>query len=369
MRFVLTGGGTGGHVYPALSVGAALLRRLPGSELLYIGTPSGAESRLVPEHGITFHAVPAGQVRGKAPWQIASSLARLGRGIVAARAALADFRPTAIFATGGYASMPVAIAARLSSIPLLVFLPDVFPGWAVRVAARIATRAATSTEEGLARLPRGKSTVTGYPLRADFGQVDRQAARARLGLAHGAILLVSGASSGSRALNDAVLASLPGLLEASEIVHLTGTADEGRALRARAALPQPLRGRYHVRGYLNDMASAMAAADLAVLRAGASCLGEPPAAGLPAILVPGPFSDQHRNAGYMASRGAALLLEQPRLMQELLPTVRQLIESPERLRAMADAARRLARPSASLDLAAILIDFGRVPSVAEACPR
>ena len=369
MRFVLTGGGTGGHVYPALSVGAELRRRLPASELLYIGTPRGAESRLVPQHGIAFRSVPAGQVRGKAPWQVAGSLLRLGRGVAAARAELARSRPAAVFATGGYASMPVAIAARLASIPLLVFLPDVVPGWAVRVAARLATRVATSTDEGLRHLPRAKSTVTGYPLRQDFGRADRAAARTRFQLEAGPVLLVSGASSGSRALNDAVFAALHGLLELCQVIHLTGDAEEVRALQARDSLPMPLRGRYHVYGYLDDMAGAMAAADLAVLRAGASCLAEPAIAALPAILVPGPFSDQHRNAAYMASHGAAVLLEQRLLLQQLLPLAQQLLGAPERLRAMADAARALARESAAEDLAALLIDIGSRAPLVEARVR
>ncbi|HVC31819.1 MAG TPA: glycosyltransferase, partial [Steroidobacteraceae bacterium] len=130
MRYTLAGGGTGGHVYPALSVATALRRLAPDAELLYLGTPSGAERRLVPEAGIPFRAVAAGQVRGKSPLRVAVSGSQLGRGVVEASRALAQFRPAAVFATGGYASVPVVIAARLNRLPLVVFLPDVYPGWA-----------------------------------------------------------------------------------------------------------------------------------------------------------------------------------------------------------------------------------------------
>jgi UDP-N-acetylglucosamine--N-acetylmuramyl-(pentapeptide) pyrophosphoryl-undecaprenol N-acetylglucosamine transferase len=357
MRFVLAGGGTGGHVYPALSVAEYLKRAAPETELLYIGTRSGAEQRLVPPSGIPFRSVHAGQVRGKAPWQTAASVVRLGRGVIEARAGIAAFRPDAVFATGGYASVPVLLAARLAGIPLTVFLPDVYPGWAVRLAARLATRVATSTQGALAFLPREKAQVTGYPLRPEFWSLRREEARRRLGLGTGTVLLVSGASTGSRSLNDGVMAALPGLLDITEVLHLTGAADLRRVAEARAALPLSQQARYHVLGYLEEMPLAMIAADLALMRAGASCLAEPPAAGLPAILVPGPFSDQRRNADYMAAEGAAIVLDQGRL-QQLLDLIRSLVANTDRLGAMAAAARRLARPDAARSLASMLLTAG-----------
>lgn len=366
MKLIFTGGGTGGHVYPALSVAEAVSTLAPESEILYLGTPTGAERRLVPQQGIPFRGIHAGQVRGKAPWQVAANLIRLGQGVVEARAALRAFRPDAVFATGGYASMPVVLAARLSGIPIVVFLPDVFPGWAVRVGSRLATRVAASTEAPLPLLPREKTEVCGYPLRFQFATANREGARRSLGLGHGNVLLISGASSGSRALNDAVLRNLPVILGDFEVLHLTGVADEERVLRARDALPDALRRRFHVRGFLDEMACAMSAADLAVMRAGASCLGEPAAAGLATILVPGPFSDQRRNAEFVASRGAAILLDQSSLATDLLPTLRRLAASPQRLAAMRAAAQGLARPNAADTLATMLIEAARLHATPEA---
>jgi UDP-N-acetylglucosamine--N-acetylmuramyl-(pentapeptide) pyrophosphoryl-undecaprenol N-acetylglucosamine transferase len=366
MNIVLAGGGTGGHVYPALSVAEALRRVDPRVALLYLGTPGGIEERLVREHGIAFRGVHAGQIRGKSPGQVASSAGQIAAGVREAQRALTSFSADSIFATGGYASVPVVLSAALRRVPVTVFLPDVYPGWAVRIAARFAAQVATTTDGALEHLPRQKSTVTGYPLRAEFWEATRSHGRDRLGLSDGPVVLISGASTGSRVLNDAVLRFLAPLLEGCQVVHLTGRADEERIQAARAALPDGLRRRYHVYGYLDDIAWALAAADLAVLRAGASCLAEPPAVGLPAILVPGSFSDQHRNADFMASQGAAIVLEEQRL-QDLPVLIEELVSSPERLSAMAAAARRLARPAAAGAIASLVLKRRRVSELREAC--
>ncbi|HTE84014.1 MAG TPA: UDP-N-acetylglucosamine--N-acetylmuramyl-(pentapeptide) pyrophosphoryl-undecaprenol N-acetylglucosamine transferase [Dehalococcoidia bacterium] len=366
MRVIFAGGGTGGHVYPALSVAASLRRSEPEADLLYLGTRGGTEERLVREHGIPFRVVRSGQIRGKSPWQIASSAARIAAGVLEAQAAFRSFAPDVVFATGGYASIPVVLGAALKRVSVTVFLPDVYPGWAVRIATLLATHVATTSDGALDYLPHSKTAVTGYPLRPEFWQTTRAEGRQRLGLDGGPCLLVSGASSGSRTLNDAILNALDALLEVCEVVHLTGRADETRVRSARARLPEPLRTRYHVHGYLDDIAWAMAAADLAVLRAGASSLAEPPAFGLPAILVPGAFSDQHRNAAHMASMGAAILLEEA-CLDELPALVRSLLGSNDRLAAMSSASSRLARPAAADEIAALLLNSRRAANVSEVC--
>jgi UDP-N-acetylglucosamine--N-acetylmuramyl-(pentapeptide) pyrophosphoryl-undecaprenol N-acetylglucosamine transferase len=371
MRIAFAGGGTGGHVYPGLSVTAALRSRMPRSdlELLYIGRAGAPEERLAGQEGIPFRPIHAGPLRGTSPIQTARGLALLARGLVEARGILRDFRPEAVFATGGYASVPVALAARWTRIPLLVFLPDVHPGWAVRVAAQLATLVATSTEAPLHLLPREKTVVTGYPLRPEFATARRESARERLGLGPGPVLLVSGASSGSRVLNDALLSTLPELLDDCEILHLTGRDEAERVLAARRGLGGPEQDRYHVLPYLDGMADAMVAADLAVMRAGASCLGEPAAVGLPAILVPGPFSDQRLNAEHMARHKAAVLLDQSAISERLAPTVRGLLASPDRLELMAAAALEMARPAAAADLADHLLRLSHVSRMPEGCVK
>ncbi len=363
MRLALSGGGTGGHVYPALSIAGALQRELPAGqtlELLYLGSAGGTEADLVRRAGMPLRPIASAPIRGRRPWEMAANAVKLGMGTAQARSALREFAPQVVLSTGGYASFPVALAARSRKIPLAVYLPDLYPGWAVRVIARLAQRLAVTAVESLRRLPDGKGVVTGYPVRDEFWQANRPGGRQRLGLdAEEKVLFVAGASQGARSINRAVAANLRGLLELCEVVHLCGNADEPWLARRRRALPDDLRARYHLFAYLHDeMPWAMAAADLAFCRAGASVLGELPALALPAVLVPYPYAGGHQrlNARYLADNGAAVILED-RELSAMLPLVGELLHHEARLKAMSDAARRLARPDAAAHIARILLDL------------
>jgi len=359
---VLAGGGTGGHVYPGLTIAGALGEELRARgqdlALLYIGIRGRVDERVVPASGIPFRAISAGPLRVSSPLAFVANSARLAFGVGQSLRLLRSFRPDVVFATGGYASVPVGVAARLLRRPLVVFLPDVTPGLAVRLLSRLATRMATTSERALDHLPRAKTTVVGYPVRPEFWSTERAAARRALGLPEDAkLLLVAAGSLGATRINDAVIAALPELLAAAHVMHVTGADDERRALDAHAALPHALRGRYTVRPYLQDMASAMHAADLFVGRAGASTLGELPAAGLPAVLVPGEYEgwSQAPNAEYLQERGAAVMLRNTEL-ERLASTVRELLADDARLARMREAMRTLARPEAARDLARVVID-------------
>ncbi len=357
MRILLTGGGTGGHVYPALSVAEALRQRAAAPvELLFAGTVRGDVERLATGAGIPFALVRAAPVRGRSPWQLARAAWQLALGTAEAWRLLGRFRPRAVLATGGYASVPVSLAARLRRVPLVLYLPDVQPGWAVRFLARLARRIAVSAEGSLEHLPRGKTCVTGYPVRAAFFAQERCAARQKLGFeADLPLLLVTGATQGAQAINRAVFGALPVLLPRCAVLHQTGEAGLAEAQHHAVALPADLRERYRPVAYLDDMPAAMAAADLAVMRSGASSLAEPPATGLPAILVPGRFSDQRTNAAFMAKRGAALMLTEDKL-PHLAKTVLGLLDDRARLCAMREAACGLARPDAARAIAAIVLE-------------
>jgi len=359
---VLAGGGTGGHVYPSISVARALqaIMRERGEplDMLYVGVRGRVDERIVPREGLAFRAVAAGQLRVASPLTFVRNMLRLALGIAQSAWLLLRYRPDAVFATGGYASVPVGVAARLLRRPLVVYLPDVTPGWAVRLLARLATRMATTSERALSHLPAQKTAVVGYPVRDEFWSVDRDSARSRLGVAPGErLLLVTGASLGARAINDAVFAALPELLERCIVLHLTGADGEPAALAARDKLSAGLRERYLVRGYLDDMPAAMRAADLSVSRAGASVLGELPAAGVPAILVPGEYEgwSQAPNAEYLQAEGAAVMLRNAEL-QRLAPLALELLSDEPRRAAMARAMAALARPDAARDLARMLVE-------------
>lgn len=357
MHIWIAGGGTGGHVYPGLAVLQALKATGP-VEPLYLGRADSVEERLAGRAGVPFAAVSAGGLHGLAPWVAARNLFRLLRGFLTARRLGQRRRPQALFVTGGYASVPVALAAWALKVPILLYLPDIEPGQAVRFIARLAHRIAVTTEDSRAYLPADKVVVTGYPLRPEFVGLDRARARQALGLADKApVLLVFGGSLGARSINQALAEGLEELLAEAQVVHVSGELDWGWVSERAERLPPDLRARYHPFPYLHgEMGAALAAADLAVCRAGASTLGELPYFGLPAILVPYPHAWRYQrvNAQWLVDRGAAVMLEDARLGEELLPTVRALLRDPQRLAAMRAQARALARPDAAARVAAEL---------------
>jgi undecaprenyldiphospho-muramoylpentapeptide beta-N-acetylglucosaminyltransferase len=365
LRLWIAGGGTGGHVYPGLAVAQALVTRAAEGrplELFYVGAREKVEEQLATRAGLRFVGVPAGGIHGLSLWQTAWNLTKLAWGWLAACLVGLRKRPAALFATGGYASIPAALAAWTLRVPILLYLPDIVPGWAVRFIARLATRVAVTVEEAGTHFPARKVMVTGYPVRAEFHAVDRAEARAALGLSPGEpVLLVMGGSTGAQGINRPFGEMLEQVLEQTQVVHIAGKIDWPWAQERREALAEPLQARYHIYDYVHEMERMFAAADLTICRAGASILGELPFFGLPAVLVPYPhaWDYQRVNADWLIERGAAVRLDEERLDEELLPTLRRLLGDRETLAAMAARARALARPDAAAILAGELLALAR----------
>jgi len=344
-------------VYPGLAVTQAL-GATTEAEITYVGGQGGIEEELADRAGLRFVGIPAGGVHGLAPLTAAQNLIKLIRGWWAAYRLGRRERPSALFATGGYASVPVALAAWALRVPVLVYLPDIEPGLAVRFIARLAERVAVTVEDSRRYFADRKVVVTGYPVREAFHGIDRVEARDALGLTSDEpVLLVMGGSRGARSINRAVGSILEQVLEMAQVVHLSGELDWPWVRERREALPQTLRERYHAMPYLHEMGYALAAADLALSRAGASTLGEMPFFGLPAVLVPYPHAWRYQrvNAEWLADRGAAVTLRDEQLEQALLPTLRRLLAGGERLAQMADRARAMSRPDAAARLAQNLV--------------
>ena len=326
-------------------------------KILYVGGAGGAEERLVPHAGYRFVAVPAGGIHGLSPRRIVQNLIRLVQGWGAAYRLGRRERPAALFVTGGYASVPVALACWVLRVPIMVYLPDIEPGLAVRLIARLAERVAVTVEDSRSHFPARKVVVTGYPVRAEFRGLDRAGARSALGLAPDEpVLMVMGGSRGARPINQALSGALEQVLEMVQVVHLSGQLDWQWVRERRDALPETLKARYQVLPYLHEIGLALAAADLVVCRAGASTLGELPFFGLPAVLVPYPHAwrYQRKNADWLVGRGAAVQLEDERLGDELVPAVHRLIHDRAVLADMAERMRALARLDAAARLASEL---------------
>ena len=371
MKLVVAGGGTGGHVYPGLTVVETMHRprgegdgrsALALGDVLWIGGRGGMEERLVQRAGIEFVGLPAGGLRGMAALAALRNAAQIARSIGRARRILAEFETNVVLVTGGYASVSVALAAWLQRLPVVIYLPDIVPGLAIRFLSRFARRVAVTHESSYQFFSREKVVVTGYPVRPEIYAADPAGARAELGLEPGEkVLLVMGGSRGARSINRAVVAGLRQMLTKCQIVHISGRLDAGWVAGVAKSLPPEMQQRYHHHDYLHELAPALVAADLAVARAGAATLGEFPAAGLPSVLVPYPHSGQHQlpNAQHMAEAGAALIVMDASLEEALVPIVLRLLEDEEALNSMRQAARALDRPDAAQAIAKQLWSLAR----------
>ncbi len=315
------------------------------------------ERELLSRTGVPFTAIPAAGVHGVGWRRLPGNLVQLARGYWASRRILREFRPEVLFFTGGYVAGPMGFAARKT--PVALYVPDIEPGLALKFLARFATLIFLTAEESRAFFPGKRTQVVGYPVRQEVLAWDRAKAREALALPQEApVLLVFGGSLGARSINTALLEALPALLAEMYVVHISGTRDWPMVEAQMNALPSSLKARYRAYPYLHErMGAALAAADLVVSRAGASTLGEFPAHGLPAILVPYPHAWRYQrvNAMYLVERGAALLLPDEELKARLAPVVLDLMADVERRRSMGQAMRRLFRPQAAEAMAQGLV--------------
>jgi UDP-N-acetylglucosamine--N-acetylmuramyl-(pentapeptide) pyrophosphoryl-undecaprenol N-acetylglucosamine transferase len=348
MRAIVAGGGTGGHVIPALAIAQALRDQL-NSEVLFIGTARGIENRLVPASGYRLELVQVGALKNVSFVTRLKTSLDLPRAIWDSRRIISDFRPDVMIGVGGYASGPAMFAGALSGIPTLAFEPNVVPGFANRLVAPMVSAAAVHFPETGAYFRRFE--VTGVPVRRAFFESANREIEPRP-----PTLLVFGGSQGAHAINQAVIQSLSVLrrpVPGIHIVHQTGERDYNDAQAAYLAAG----GSAEVYPFIDDMPGAFARADVLLCRSGASTVAEVTAAGKPAIFVPFPrAADDHqkRNAEALVRAGAALMIEESSLTPErLVQCVEELLKNPARTEQMAKAARSLAHPQAAQTIAAM----------------
>jgi UDP-N-acetylglucosamine--N-acetylmuramyl-(pentapeptide) pyrophosphoryl-undecaprenol N-acetylglucosamine transferase len=346
MRVILAGGGTGGHVIPALAI-AHELKEQYHADVLFVGTARGIENRLVPAAGFPLRLVEVGALNKVSLKTRLKTLFALPMAVFQARRILKDFGAEVVIGVGGYASGPAMLAAVLGRIPTVAFEPNVVPGFANRIVARWVSAAAVHFEETGKFFHRAQ--VTGVPVRQAFFQPPTKSAASKN-------LLVFGGSQGARAINRALIQALPELLKqvpGIHIVHQTGERDFPDAQAAYS----PLGSAVEVYRFIDDMPAFFSCADLVLCRSGASTVAEITAAGKPAVFVPFPHAaDDHqkRNAEALEQAGAAVMLEEAKLTAaSLVETVSALFGDAARLQQMAATARKLAHPSAARDIAAM----------------
>lgn len=349
MRAILAGGGTGGHVIPALAI-AQELRNVHAAEVLFIGTQRGIETRLVPKAGFDLQLIQVGALNRVSTATRLKTIFDLPKAIAASRRIIREFRPDVMIGVGGYASGPAMLAAKLCRVPTVIFEPNIYPGFANRMVAPFASAAAVHFQETCKYFK--ECVVTGVPVRQAFFELP---SRRPEGRKH---LLVFGGSQGARAINTAVIEALKSLYAAVpglRIIHQTGEKDYESV--ARAYLEENFAA--DVSPFIDDMPRAFADADLVICRSGASTVAEITAAAKPAIFIPLPTAaDDHqtKNAQALVDAGAARLLAQSRLSSErLVAQINELFGKPEELEKMSRAAQTLSHPIAAAEIAQIAV--------------
>lgn len=354
-RLLVAAAGSGGHIYPGLAVAGAFSDQGP-AEVRFVGTARGLEGRLVPRHGFRLELVEVPPIRGRSPLVLPRTLLRLLRSLGQMRRLLKEFRPDAVFGTGGSVSGVAVFVARLLGVPSLILEPNAEPGFATRWSAPFASEIAVAWETTRSDFRR-PTVMAGIPVRPEFFRVAPPPATGGM-----VSVLVTGGSQGASRLNRLVVDSLPILRERGgrlRITHQTGPADEVRVREAYRDAGLEAR----VVAYLDDMPQAMAAADLVVGRAGAITCAELMAAGRPGLLVPAPVAGGHQrqNAAALAEAGAALAMDESASGTEFATALGSLLDDPPRRAGMANAARRLVHDRPAERLAARLHDLAGGP--------
>ncbi len=357
MRLIVAGGGTGGHLFPALAIARAVKAEDPNSSILFVGTRHGIEARIIPETEFPIHFITARGIRRTGAVSTLRAIVEIPFGVMQSIRVIREFRPTIVLGVGGYASGPTLAAAVLARIPTAIQEQNSIMGTTNKLLMRFADRVFISWEKTDPAPPTKKTILAGNPIRGDL--LDPP-----LRPKHGDRLniLIFGGSRGARSINLAVTQNLDLLLPVAgkiSLLHQTGygAAEEVKESYHKAGIEAD------VREFINDMAQAYSWADLVVCRSGASSVAELTALGKPAILVPYPYAigdHQTRNAVLLETAGAARVLRDQDLKNgKLTKEIRSIIEKPDLLDEMAESSRKLGRPEAARIIARALIDLKR----------
>ncbi len=360
---MFSAGGTGGGVYPALAVASALRRLYPEVTQMFVGARGDMARDLVARSEVKFehyYEVLSGPLHGVPRLQQAFSALKIALGVLQSIALVLRLRPQVLLLTGGWVGFPMAVACWLLRRPIVIYVPDIEPGLALRMQGRYLARIITATvAETGAFFPGKEVIVTGYPLRDEILRADRDEARRAFGLDPARpTLMVFGGSKGSRSINTAMAQIAPDLLaDGLQILHISGRLDWEQVQAQHARLSPEQQAQYRIFDFLPDIGQAFAASDLVISRAGAATLAEYPALELPAILVPYPYAWRYQrvNADWLVDRGAAVRVDDDTLGRDLLPTIRSLFADPARLAAMRAAMAALKEPDGAGNIARVLV--------------
>ena len=368
LSLLVAAAGTGGHVFPGIAMARTVLEHDPTATVRFAGTTRGIETRVVPEAGFALDLLPILPLSRRLARETLLAPFAAVAGVMAARRLIRRHRFDVVFGTGGYVTLPVALAARLERVPVVLHEPNAVPGIANKLAARVASRIALGVADTAAAFPAGRTVVVGNPVRPELARLDRQGLRAEALAAFDLdperrTLLVFGGSQGARRINQAVVAATGHWPEPErvQLLHACGRRDEADVRAAWAQADPEGRGLLvKVVAFVDRMDLAYAAADLALTRAGAITMAELTATGTPAVMVPLPHAvadHQAANARVLAAAGGAVVVDDAALEgASLVGAVAPLLADPDRLAGMAAAMRGLAHPDAAEELAALVVE-------------
>jgi UDP-N-acetylglucosamine--N-acetylmuramyl-(pentapeptide) pyrophosphoryl-undecaprenol N-acetylglucosamine transferase len=369
VRLLIAAGGTGGHIYPGMTIAQVWQARHPEGEVLFVGTARGLEKDIIPRNGWPLKLIRSAPLSRRPSWKTLRSLGLAALGLGDSFRVLRDFRPDVVVGTGGYAAGPVLAAAILQGLPTLIQEQNAYPGLTNRLLSRFAGAVALGYADAAKHLsPKARIFVTGNPVRPEIVARERDEALHFLGLKKDKrVLLVLGASQGARTINNAMAQVFPSFLQRRDlmVIHQTGKDDYQRVGDALAKLAAgsprgdgTLFSNVWVLPYIHDMPEVLACADLVVARAGAISIAELTARGLPCVLIPFPFAaenHQEKNARVLEREGAGVVILDHELTGPLLlETVEGLLADRARLETMATNSRRLGRPRAVWDIVDLL---------------
>lgn len=367
-RVIISGGGTGGHIYPAITIARAIAELEP-TEFLYVGSKIGLENTLIPKEGLPFVTLDVRGLERKLSFRNVVTLAKTTGSLFRAEMIIRKFKPDVVIGTGGFVCGPVLLAASLSGIPTLIQEQNVIPGVTNQILSRFVSAIALGYQEAASRFKRNSELVyTGNPVRKDVLTVSREEGRRLLGLdPHKFTLLAAGGSRGARSINNAMIEVHRHFKEdeSVQILHVTGDREYDRVVKQLDGIDG--KGRYgagsRVIPYLHTMPEALAAADLAVYRAGAVGLAELAVRGVPSILIPYPYAaedHQRYNAQALVMCGAAkMILDKMLTGKDLLDEIIHLTKEPQVLADMAKASRSMGKPDAAADIAKLALSMIR----------
>lgn len=368
MKVAIAGGGTAGHVYPAISIADELSLEVPEADIIFIGNRTGLEAELVQEAGYAFEPIHvSGFKRSIAPSNI-NSVIRAGGAVSHLRHFFKKFKPEAVVGTGGYVSAPAIFAAYTLKIPTLIHEQNAFPGMANRFLARLVDTVATSFPNGEESFPKAKRVVfTGNPIRRKMIGAVKESAIENLNLdTDKQTLLIFGGSQGAKKINDCFIQAYDKFknFDNLQIIHITGKdhfSDVTKTMR-RLIDPKKDKLRYQAHPYISSINQAYTAADLCFCRAGATTIAELTALGIPAVLVPYPYATgqhQEKNARYLENHGAGkVLLDEDLTAESMFSVCNQLVFDSKALIEMKNHAQKLGKPFAANDIAKLVNGLG-----------